>query len=162
MVERRIVPELEELPIQGVAAILVVPSEKIYTIRETMSRPEYGKMEGMRTIPMETVESGEDRLGTLRRLIKEEVGEGSVEIDRVEKIGIYGLDVAAATCYVVRAQRITSSGLEGDVTDPRLMSVDEILTSWTRRGVVEMMEDFLNNRRNVVRAYCKSVNLTPN
>lgn len=154
----------EARALQAVAAIIISSDgleRRVYTIEETVDRTDYGKATGMRTIPMETANEGETKEETLRRLIDEEVGRGILEIRNIERIGIYGIGVAAATCFLVEVEVKNGQGSVdlGDVKDPRWMKVEDLMTSWTRRGVKEMLEDFCAGRRGVSRNSCCPVPL---
>lgn len=143
----------EERSIQAVAAMIVCPEGTVYTVVETVDRPEYGKLTGMRTIPMETMEPGETHVQTLSRLLKEEVGGNIVNVSASERLGIYGINDAAATFFVVEAVRNDSASdlvIDG-VLNPAWINFAELQSTWTRAGVAEMLEDYLQGRRNVVR-----------
>lgn len=160
MVEHEPLIPLEARPTQAVAVILFSPEELIYTIVETESRPDYGKIAGMRTIPMETIDPGETCQTTFLKLLKEEVGEDIVDVKSVEEMGIYGINsAAAATCFVVQVERKKfqyPQNLDG-VIDPQWVTVSELLGVWTRQGVFEMIEDWRLGRRSVYRLSCRPV-----
>lgn len=162
---------LEARDSQAVAAIIVDRSTNlIYTIEEKRDNPEYGKMAGMRTIPMETIEPGEDpEQQTLPRLFKEEVDifGDNIRILRTEYVGYYGVGAAAARLYLTYVERdgVTgndngrnNSDSEQDVVDPIWMPREEINSQWVRMGVAEMLEDAFSGKRNVIRE-CKPVPL---
>lgn len=153
-------PEMR--PIQAVSAIIFSTEGDIYTVVETTSMPDYGKYAGMRTIPMETMKEGERHEDTLMRLIKEEVGDNVVKVLAYERIGIYGLNNAAATCYAVCAEFNGEIEPEIDgVVDPKWIKPGDLLNRWTRGGVKEMIEDYLNGERNVSRSTCMPVEPQP-
>ena len=64
--------------IVGVGFLLFIPGNeclKIFTVRELQSKPALSKMAGMLSFPLETFSSDDvDYMGTIRRLLKEEVG----------------------------------------------------------------------------------------
>lgn len=97
----------EVLIIRGVAVVLMLPDGRVYTVEETTSRPNYGKMPGMRTIPMETLNEDELPKEGLKRLLfsgKEEIASGMIEVKEVEEIGVYTLNIAAVSLYKVKCE----------------------------------------------------------
>lgn len=166
MMIERITSELlippERRSIQAVSAIIVAPTNRVHTIVETSTRKDYGKVAGMRTIPMETMELGETHLETLARLFKEEAGREHQRFVSVQIVGIYGLGGAAATCFVVRVEEeFTPVTNTGDVKDPKWLYVCDAMNLWTRQGAFEMLSDFTAGRRGVSRNACHPVSLEP-
>jgi 8-oxo-dGTP pyrophosphatase MutT (NUDIX family) len=62
--------------LQGVALFLADGNGHFWTVVEMADKPAVGKMAGMISIPMETMEDGEEPEDALQRLLAEEVGEG--------------------------------------------------------------------------------------
>jgi hypothetical protein len=157
---------IEARPIQGVASIIVDRNDLIYTVVEKTSRPEYGKEAGMRTPPMETVIPGETPDQTLSRLFQEEVHE-RLTILGTEMIGLYGLNSAGVKLFVVHVDRSGHShngngynhNINGhEVTDPKWLKPEELMTERVRMGVAEMIGDYVSGNRDV-RRECKPVPL---
>jgi hypothetical protein len=165
-IEKKQPPPFESRPIQGVAAIIVARSTNlIYTVVETTSRPEYGKEAGMRTIPMETIESGQKVEDALGQLFEQEVHENLNKI-RVEFIRYYGIgNMVAARLYLVHVEKngflhngngYNRNVRAHEVTDPKWMAPEDLLRQRVRMGVPEMIEDYLLGVRGGERE-CKSL-----
>lgn len=58
----------------GVALFLLREDGKVFAVREKKNKPEIGKNAGMLSIPMETLNPGEDHASALGRLVAEEIG----------------------------------------------------------------------------------------
>lgn len=161
---------LEAKPTQGVALIIVRrPDRFIYTIRENETNTSYDKIAGMRSIPMETLKHGETRESALARLLIEEITE-RLEVTNFERVGMYGVGVAAVTCWTVEVGPQVginphfSFYNNGDgVSEPLWVPPDELINNgfWLRRGALEMVSDYLNGRKGVYRMSCQSVSLEP-
>ena len=163
---------LEARPKQAVAAIIVDrQTNLIYTVVEKESHPEYGKEAGMRTHPMETIDTdrGQTEEEALDQLFDQEVHEKLVRIG-AEFIGYYGVDVAAVKLYLIHVERngVSHNGNEDgynhnvrrdEVTDPRWMKPEDLLLERVRMGVHEMIEDCFSGRRDV-RRECRPVPLS--
>lgn len=153
---------LEARPKQGVAMVLLDPAGLVYTNEEKASRPEYGKLAGMRAIPMETKKPGETDEETLRRLFEEEVKENLV-IGRPVELGFYGVGVAAVRCFIVPV--IGRDGINPDyniqeVGDPKWIPPTQLTDGmWVRQGVREMIRDYLSGARRT-RRECTSMSLS--
>lgn len=162
--EREQLRPLEARPIQGVAMVLIDPAGLVYTNEEKASRPEYGKLAGMRATPMETKKPGETDEETLRRLFEEEVEENLVT-DRPVELGFYGVGVAAVRCFiipVIERDGINPNYKRREVTDPRWIPPTQLTNGlWVRQGVREMIGDYLSGARRIRRESCQSVSLEP-
>lgn len=60
--------------VSSVGLVLFDPEGRILVLKELESKPHYGKMAGMLSVPIETVEDGENNDQALVRLVDEEVG----------------------------------------------------------------------------------------
>jgi len=61
--------------VSSVGLVLFDPEGRILMLKELESKPHYGKVAGMLSVPIETIEEGEMVDQTLRRLVIEEIGE---------------------------------------------------------------------------------------
>ena len=153
--------ELEARPLQGVAAIIEDPDGSIYTNKEKKGNPPYGKLPGMESIPMETIktEQGETQEEALRRLIEEEVA-FNLALTDPEKIGMFGVGIAAVTLYHMRV--VAKNGKNPnykneELEEPKFTNPDSLRngTVWVRRGVPEMVDALQSGARGVYRMSCQ-------
>ncbi|MBI4059283.1 hypothetical protein HY404_03535 [Candidatus Microgenomates bacterium] len=155
MVERSIELSIspEKRKLQAVAAAIILPSGLLYTIEGTTNRPEYGKMAGMRSIPMETMKVEETHFDTLFRLAEEELGNGIIQIRKIERVGMYGIGVAGLTFYRMDVELLQEDNVppDSEVTKPLWMSPAELIDLWVRQGVVEMIEDLQAGKHGIIR-----------
>jgi ADP-ribose pyrophosphatase YjhB (NUDIX family) len=63
----------QHIVLSGVGLLLFNPSKEILLLRELSSKPQNGKVAGMLSMPLETIEPGETPDQALQRMIYEEV-----------------------------------------------------------------------------------------
>lgn len=149
--------EIEERT-TGVGALIVVADTHrpdFLTIEETRTKRSSGKLKGMRSLPMETVEDGETHQQALARLLQEEVRLNTVclagELIRL-KLGRYELTPGVVLhAYVIEAPRDSgiSVGSGVDVQRPEWTSIEEVLATSRgslrfRPGVKEIITTYLD------------------
>lgn len=126
-------PEIKERVV-GVGAFIITPDNFFLTIRELTTKRLTGKIAGMRSLPMETVEDRETDEQALTRLFEEEV----------EVSGLNGLEGKALLCriqltnevwlhtYLIRVPDIlhTEVGTDANkISEPAWININEILKS---------------------------------
>lgn len=142
--------------IRAVAAAIFLPDGRIYTVEETVSRPEYGKIAGMRTIPMETLGDGETEEEGIKRILfyGDEVAKGSIKVLEIQRVGLYLVGkIAQITLFRAECELLNSrepSALD-DVVVPLWLKPRDLLKFWVRQGVREIIEDVISNNRNIFR-----------
>ena len=156
--------EREERNIMGVVAIILSQDGKILVVQETENKPQIDKQAGDWSIPGETIKDGETELEALLRVIIEEVGENGDITCNPENdwIGDYGVGAGIniwGRAYVLHfngtSQTTRPFKAEGNEVinhcwiDPR-----EIKNLPRRKGVLEIVEDFMAERRRVIREEC--------
>lgn len=142
--------------IYAVAVAIFLPDGRIYTVEETTSRPEYGKVAGMRTIPMETLGEGEAEEEGMNRILLggDEVVKGSIKVLEFQRVGLYLVgEIAQITLFRVECELLNSREISttGDVVAPLWLKLKDLLKFWVRQGVREMIEDIEKNRTDVSR-----------
>lgn len=148
----------------GVAAIILSRDGKILVVQETGNNPALDKIAGDWSIPAETIEKREIELEALLRLIKEEVGEnGDITCDpENDWIGDYRLGDKAniwGRAYLLHfdgtstMQRVFSAE-RNEVVGHRWINPEEIRSLPRRRGVLEIVEDFMVGKKGVIREEC--------
>lgn len=157
--EREISLPLEARPVQAVALIIRNSQGLIYTNEEKETKPEVGKFAGMRSFPMETIEAGESREQTLRRLQNEEVAHNLMTAPP-DLLGVYGIGTAALWCYETSV--ISQNGRNPDykiaeVGEPGWIPIDDLKNGnvWVREGVVEMATDYSSGIKGARRESCQ-------
>ena len=158
--------ESEERNIVGVAAIILSQDGKILVIQETEDKPWLDKKRGDWSIPAETVKEGETEIEALLRVIKEEVGENGDIICYPENdwIGDYQFGVGLSIwgrAYLLHFNGVSdtprSFNAERDeVINHRWITPQEIRNLPRRKGVLEIVEDFMEGRKGIVREECSS------
>lgn len=149
------------LRLRAVALIVANPAGEILVLQEFAAKPRIGKHKGMWSIPMETVEPGQDDQATLRQLHEEELaGLPSIQMPP-RYIGVYQVvpDVWA-TLYATTSSTYHLPVIPGDGSDVRnheWMSIQAALGLWLRRGAVEMIRDYAGGLENVIRESCSEV-----
>ncbi len=146
--------------LRGVALMIVNPEGAILLLQELEAKPDLGKYVGIYSIPMETIEEGEDEQEALARLIAEELGGLPVEVEP-EYRGLYWIaPYARASLYVGRTKtnRLPIGPQKlGEVDGYQWVSPKKALEFWVRRGVREMLADYIGGRSGVTRRYCRPV-----
>lgn len=158
------IKEIKERNIMGVAAIILSQDGKILVIQETGNNPVLDKRVGDWSIPAETIEEGETEFEALLRLIKEEVGEnGDIrcrpENDWIgdyrlgDKVNIWGRAYLLHFDGISTMQRTFTAERE-EVINHHWIDPQEIRNLPRRRGVLEIVEDFMAGQRGIVREEC--------
>lgn len=144
--------------VRGVALIVVNPHNKLLVIREKETKDWLGKKAGMDSIPMETCKPGESDLLTLARLQQEELPTLPLLALPEYYVGAYRLaPLTWARLYVARAPTLalpTFTSVCADVGHPRWMSINDAMQLWLRRGAWEMLQDYADGHRRVIRKSC--------
>ena len=144
----------------GVALIIVNQEGAVLLVRELEAKPHLGKYVGIFSIPMETIEEGENEREALVRLIAEELGGFPVEVEKTPR-GVYWVTPhARASLYAGRALTAslpTGPQRLGEVDGYRWVPPQEALQLWVRRVVCEMLADYIGGRSGVTRRRCRPV-----
>lgn len=142
-----------EAPQWGVAAIIEHSTDnRIFVVQEEQEKRKIGKFRGMDSTPMETGEFGESLPTAIERLRQQEYGGLPFEI--LYCVGEYGIAHATATLFVARALTPclpVFGEAHGELSNPRWMTPQDACGLWLRQGALEMIEDYIAGRRNVVR-----------
>lgn len=163
--------ESGERNIMGVAAIILSQDGKILVIQETEDKPRLDKKRGDWSIPAETIKEGETETEALLRVIKEEVGENGDIICNPENdwIGDYQFGVGVniwGRAYLLHFNGTSDtprsfSAERNEVINHRWIVPQEIRDLPRRKGVLEIVEDFVVGRKGVIREKC-SPSFRPN
>ena len=133
--------------ITGVGLILANPIGEIAVVREKTSKPAVGKVAGMFTFPLETVEEGESpEKGTLKRLIREEIGVVT-GMKKPRLMAFYSVMPGTVTIvYVARCEGATFRPMAWEEVEAYgWMDPAKLLTMESRRPEVEpVMLDYLH------------------
>lgn len=127
--------------VSSVGLLLFAPDKKMLIIKELTDKVQYEKVAGMLSVPIETVEPGENTLQALRRLVVEEVGFNSdshemTTLDDIKlsfqttlRIVLNSSYTEIMTVYVGRCQNsfVASPG-DDDIEYYGWMTADELLT----------------------------------
>jgi len=154
--------EIEERKIYGVVAVIQSLDNRILLIQETKDKPEYDKRVGDLSNPTETIEKGETIAEALARLLEEEVGvcEGMVFDLEKDWIGDYQISGGYwGRAFLVHYQGMADSlvdfqAKEGEVINHQWVDPSEVRELPRRAGVLEVVEDFLQGSRGVIREMC--------
>ena len=146
--------------IRGVALIVQNPLGKILILQEYETKPQYGKICGMFSVPMETVELNESDRCALIRLAEEELP--GVELllgDITPLIGSYKIDTQIwVNLYHAQAQQHDLPNPQSlqskEVGNHQWLAPGEALELWLRRGAREMISDFACGKKNVLCEHC--------
>lgn len=146
----------ENCLIRAVAVAIFLPDGRIYTVEETTSRPEYGKIAGMRTVPMETLGGGETEEEGVKRILfgGDELAKGSIKVLEFQRVGLYLVGkIAQITLFRAECELLSSDELSAldDVVAPLWLKPKDLLKFWVRQGVREMIKDVINNNWNIFR-----------
>lgn len=156
--------ESEERKIIGVATIILSQDGKILVIQETEDKPWLDKKRGDWSIPAETIKEGETEMEALLRVIKEEVGENGDIICNPENdwIGDYQFGVGSniwGRAYLLHFNGTSDtlrsfSAERNEVINHRWIVPQEIRNLPRRKGVSEIVEDFIIGRRGIIQEEC--------
>ncbi len=152
-VENPVGPEEKELVAVG-AIVVNDETGQILVAQETQDKPEVDKRSGDWSIFWETAEKEESYELAVRRLIREEVGDGNDIIwDPVQDwLGDYGPPGFCARVYVLHWKRDSTrsfSAVDSEVINHRWIEPAEIRNMQRRPGVLEPIEDFEAGKRGV-------------
>lgn len=139
--------------LRGVALIVENPEGEILVLRELKSKPWLGKWAGMYSIPMETIKTSESDKETLQRLRREELGDLEVEIESEPRGTYQVVRIARLKLYVGRTKTKTMPNVNGskEVDQHQWKAPRTALDMWVRRGVREMLEDYIAGAKGVFR-----------
>lgn len=150
----------------GVAAIILSRDGKILVVQETETKTKIDKLAGDWSIPAETIKEGESELEALLRLIGEEVGENGDITCNQESDWIGDYQLKKGTNIWGRAYLLHFNGISelpriftsrgNEVINHRWINPQELRDLPRRRGVLEIVEDFLEGRKGIVREECSS------
>lgn len=145
---------MREILCEGVGAVVLF-GDNVLTLKEKQDKPYANKLAGMRSIPMETLESGESHEQGMHRL---HIQEGRPSLNGHGPLGIYLGDILIAPGVPLHAylQEAISPDLipgseQDEVGDYNWTPVNELLSikpgdlSW-RPGAVEALELALKAR----------------
>ena len=144
--------------IRAVALVTENLAGDILILQEFVAKPALGKYQGMFSIPMETCHHGEHDFLALKRLHDEELtglpfqGEpsyiGAYRVARRVWVRLYTMSVELVVPII---------GQTFEVGNHQWIPVKEALGLWLRRGACEMITDYGEKRKNVLRRYCREV-----
>lgn len=136
--------------IRAVGLILSNEHGDVLTLRELNPKPQIHKFEGMRSIPLETVQGDEALEHAVRRLVEEELP-GLLVTEFVFQ-GRYWTPCPRPNVWnwVYTAQsNVTDLPAVGDeVEELKWMNPRDVLKLWLRPAVYEMVLDFQHGVRN--------------
>lgn len=141
--------------IRGVALICYNPRGEILILQEYRTKPRLGKYRGMFSVPMETLRHREREMNGLVRLIQEELPGFSLS-PPITRIGIY--QIPGCTCTLYSMKTIVSclpTRSTVEVGNYQWIDPKKALTLWLRWGVWEMINDFLEGKREVFCRCCR-------
>jgi hypothetical protein len=144
--------------VRGVALVVVNPHNNLLVIQEKETKDWLGKKAGMDSIPMETAKPGEDDFKVLVRLQHEELpGLPLIQLPEYY-VGAYRIAPHTwAKLYVARAPTFELPMFVSDQSDvghPRWMDPSDAMQLWLRRGAWEMIQDYADGHRGVIRKTC--------
>ena len=156
--------ETETRNIRGVAAVILSQDGKILVVQETGSKPILDKKAGDWSIPAETIEDGETEFGALLRLIEEELGENGDIICDPENDWIGDYQFGGNADIWGRAYLLFFNGTSEtprfftaereEVINHHWINPQDIRNMPRRKGILEIVEDFMAGQRGVVREEC--------
>lgn len=149
-------PEIVET-LAGVGALIITPDGYFLSIEEGRTSRKTGKIKGMRSLPMETIEAAETHDQALKRLLKEEVSleelndcTNLTKLCRVQLTpGIWLHAYLMPINYRLQAK----DGTHKDALNPKWVHVSEVLKSdprdrLFRPGTREVVKSYLRFQRN--------------
>ncbi len=158
--------EVESRHIKGVVAVILSQDGKILVVQETEGKPQLDKKAGDWSMPAETIEEGETELEALLRLIEEEIGEnGDINCGPGNDwIGDYQFGKNSdvwGRAYLLHFNGTSETPRTfiaegGEVINHSWINPAEIRDMPRRRGILEIIEDFIDEKRGVVRQECLS------
>lgn len=144
--------------VTGVGALVVSPNDQFLCITELRPKRLTGKLAGMKSLPMETVEGGESHQEALIRLFQEEVKIGvDNSLDKPLKLCTGQLTPGVwlhAYLFDVNSELVIQSGSElNEIGEVSWMSIEDVLKSEVgnlrfRPGVREVLLSFREYRKN--------------
>ena len=133
--------------IRGVALIVNNPRGEILILKEFKDKPHLGKYAGMFSIPMETLETQEDDISALIRLIEEELPGFGARIQlEPRSIGHYRIaEDAWARLYLASVPdcSLPDAVEDGEVGDYKWIVPTEALSLWLRQGAKDIIQDYI-------------------
>lgn len=149
-------PEVAEV-LAGVGALIVTPDGYFLSIEEGRTSRKTGKIKGMRSLPMETMEVGETHEQALERLFKEEVSAKELS-DRIDPPKLCRVQLTPkvwlhAYLIPVNYRFQVEAGTHKDALNPRWVHIDEVLNSdpenrQFRPGTREVVRSYLEFQQN--------------
>lgn len=143
-------PEITEV-LAGVGALIITPDGYFLSIEEGRTSRKTGKIKGMRSLPMETIEIGETHGQALERLLKEEVSAkkltnyaSSAKLCRVQLtpgVWLHAYLIPANHRFRVEA------GTHKDALNPKWVHIDEVINCDPKN------RQFRPGTREVVKSY---------
>jgi len=151
----------KRLPLRAVALIVANPVGEILVLQEVVTKAHIGKFAGMWSIPMETVDPGQNWIAALRQLHSEELaGLPSIQMP-ARYIGTYQVVPRAwARLYATMSSTYhlpAVSDNEHEVRNHQWLPIHVVLELWLRKGAEEMIRDYAGGLENVVRTNCAEV-----
>lgn len=151
-------PEIVELK-RGVGVLLITPDGDFLTVEETSTNRHAAKVKGMRSLPMETLETGEmDADALYRALGDEEVKSEVFNKELKPQAKLCAVQIAPGTwlhTYLITVPSIfkVEPGNAPDVVNPGWNHINEVLKSNPkdrkfRPGNREVIKSYLEFRRN--------------
>lgn len=135
--------------IRAVGLILANPMDEILILRERNPKPHYHKFEGMRSIPLETVQGTESLERALERLVEEEVP--GVSVRNLAYQGTYWTPCPTRNVwnwvYTAQSDTLELPALGDEVDLHTWLDPEHALELWLRPAVYEMITDFRNSAR---------------
>lgn len=135
--------------IRAVGLILVNPMDEILILRERNPKPHYHKFDGMRSIPLETVQGTETLEHAVQRLVDEEVP--GISIRELALQGCYWTPCPTSNVwnwvYTARSDTLELPTFGDEVDLHTWLDPERALELWLRPAVYEMIDDFRNSIR---------------
>lgn len=161
-------PEIVET-LAGVGALIITPDGYFLSIEEGRTSRRTGKIKGVRSLPMETIEAGETHQQALERLLKEELSaeELNNHTDLIKLCRVQLTPGVWLHAYLipVNLRFQAQAGTHKDASNPKWVHINELLGSnpkdrLFRPGTREVIESYLkfganNNFQPDVHFRCK-------
>lgn len=146
-------PEIKE-SVVGVGVFIVTPDNRLLTLEELTTKRVTGKIAGMRSLPMETVEAGETHEQAIERLFQEEVVVDWISASQT-RILLCKAQLTPGVwlySYLICVPETLTVGIGtdgGKVANPSWINTEDILSSQPserrfRPGVRETIKSYLD------------------
>lgn len=149
-------PEFVET-LAGVGLLIITANGYFLSIEEARTNRRTAKIKGMRSLPMETIESGETHKKALKRLLKEEVSTENLSghTDPTKLCRVQLTPGVWLHAYLIPVNCIfqAEAGTHKDALNPKWVHINEVLNSDPkdrrfRPGTREVLKSYLEFHQN--------------